>query len=95
MKKQLLKSEKDLYALLDNIYRIIPDDEANKAIYQSKEEQYEYQLTFDLPPQYPCVMIYETFHYNHSSYKPHLNNREYTDIRNVIYVTTEDFTIKK
>ena len=92
MEKVLLKSKKDLYKLLDKIYKIIPDDDVCKAIYQSKKEQYQYQLCFELPPQYPCVIIYDTFKSNYSDWqKPHLNNKEYISIRNVLYVTKEDF----
>lgn len=93
MKRILLKSEKDLYELLDKNYNMIPDSDVCKAIYNSKEEQYKYQkMTFIQPTEYPCVMIYSTVRYNYSDRRnPHLYNKDYIFIKDAMYITKNDF----
>lgn len=93
MQKFLLSTIDDLYILLDEVYNIIPKDDVNKAVYNSKEEQYEYQLSeFKQPPSFPCVMVYDTKRYHYNNYrKPHLYNKDYHFIIGATYVTLDDF----
>ena len=95
MKKCLLNKEKDLHKLLDEIYKIIPENDVNKAIYKSNEERYEYQKsTFKQPSKYPCIIIYDTIESNYSDWrKEHLYNKDYYFISRVQYVTLDEFNI--
>ena len=92
MEKRLLNTEEDLYKVLDDVYDIIPDDDINKAIYESKEEQYEYQLShFEKPTSYPCIMTYDVKEYHHCIYNSPLNNKDYYFIYRESYIYPTDF----
>ena len=96
MRKQLLKNKKSLYKILDDMYNILPEHDLSKAVFKSKKEQYDYQLSgMELPSKYPCIIVYDIISFNSSDWtKPYLYNKNYFAIKDHCIITMDDFEFK-